>query len=86
MTENRRFLLDDIIAMLPQSKDTQWLYGLNDDGLYHLWRDLVNLTLTEDLTWHWRKLRQNLVSRISQYGKSKQKHLKSSELPYKTTR
>lgn len=50
MNENRRFLLEDIVAMLPQSKDTQWLTGLNDDGLYHLWRDLVNLTLTEDLT------------------------------------
>lgn len=50
MTENRRFLTEDIVAMLPQSKDTQWLTGLNDEGLYHLWQDLVNLTLTEDLT------------------------------------
>lgn len=50
MTENRRFLTDDIIAMLPQSNDAQWLTGLNDEGLYKLWKDLVNLTLTEDLT------------------------------------
>lgn len=48
MTNNRRFLTEDIIAMLPQSKDTQWLNGLNDVGLYHLWRDLVNLTLMEN--------------------------------------
>lgn len=50
MTENRRFLLEDIVAMLPQSNDAQWLKDLNDAGLYHLWKDLVNLTLTEDLT------------------------------------
>ena len=50
MTENRRFLTEDIVAMLPQSKDTQWLSGLNDDGLFHLWKDLVKLTLHEDLT------------------------------------
>ena len=51
MTENRRFLLDDIKAMLPTSQqDFAWLTGLNDEGLYHLWRDLVNLTLAEDLT------------------------------------
>ena len=48
MTENRRFLLEDIKAMLPQSNDTQWLTGLNDDGLYHLWQDLVTLTTAED--------------------------------------
>lgn len=50
MNDNRRFLLEDITAMLPQSKDTLWLTGLNDEGLYKLWKDLVNLTLTEDLT------------------------------------
>lgn len=50
MTDNRKFLLEDIIAMLPQSKDTQWLEHLNVVGLYHLWQDLVNLTLQEDKT------------------------------------
>ena len=45
---NREFLLNDIIAMLPQSRDTQWLDGLNIVGLYHLWQDLVNLTITEE--------------------------------------
>lgn len=48
MTNNRKFLTEDIIAMLPQSKDTQWLEYLNVIGLYHLWQDLVNLTTTED--------------------------------------
>lgn len=50
MTDNRRFLLDDIIAMLPQSNDTEWLYGLNDEGLYRLWQDLVNLNTLENLS------------------------------------
>ena len=49
MTENRRFLLDDIMAMLPSYKDHSWLANVNDAGLYDLWRDLVNLTLAEDL-------------------------------------
>lgn len=48
MTDNREFLLNDIIAMLPQSRDTEWLDGLSIIGLYHLWQDLVNLTLQED--------------------------------------
>jgi hypothetical protein len=48
MTENRRFLLDDIKAMLPQSKqEFAWLILLSDEGLYHLWRDLVNLNTME---------------------------------------
>lgn len=50
MTDNRKFLMEDIIAMLPQSRDTTWLSNLSDDGLYHLWQDLVNLTLMEGLT------------------------------------
>lgn len=49
MTENRRFLLDDIMAMLPSHRDYNWLDNVNDAGLYDLWRDLVNLTLAEDL-------------------------------------
>lgn len=40
--------MEDITAMLPQSKDTQWLEHLSVIGLYHLWQDLVNLTMTED--------------------------------------
>lgn len=49
MTENRRFLLEDIKAMLPQSQqDFAWLILLSDEGLYHLCQDLVNLTLAEE--------------------------------------
>ena len=50
MNDNRQFLLDDIKTMLPQSQqDFAWLTLLSDDGLYHLWQDLVNLTITEGL-------------------------------------
>jgi len=44
---NREFLIADIVAMLPESKDTLWLEGLSIIGLYHLWQDLVNLTTAE---------------------------------------
>ena len=50
MTENRRFLTDDIICMLPEHADYDWLDNVTEEGLYRLWQDLVNLTLTEDLT------------------------------------
>ena len=50
MTENRRFLTDDIISMLPEHADYDWLDNVTEEGLYRLWQDLVNLTLTEDLT------------------------------------
>ena len=50
MTENRRFLTDDIICMLPEHADYGWLDNVTEEGLYRLWQDLVNLTLTEDLT------------------------------------
>lgn len=50
MTDNRKFLTDDIVSMLPQAQETAWLSNLSEEGLYHLWQDLVNLTLTEDLT------------------------------------
>lgn len=51
MTENRRFLLGDIKAMLPQSQqDFAWLILLSDAELYRFWQDLVNLTITEELS------------------------------------
>lgn len=49
MNDNRRFLLDDIIAMLPEHKEHNWLANVTDEGLYRLWQDLVNLTTLEDL-------------------------------------
>lgn len=47
MNENRRFLLEDIIAMLPQSKDTQWLDTLNESELTALWNDLIEKEATK---------------------------------------
>lgn len=49
MNENRKFLLDDIISMLPANKSHLWLAEVSDEGLYRLWQDLVNLTTLEDL-------------------------------------
>lgn len=50
MTEARRFLIDDITALMEHSNPPEWFNTVTDEGLYKLWRDLVNLTLTEDLT------------------------------------
>ena len=50
MTENRRFLTEDIMTMLPAHPDYEWLDGVSEEGLYRLWQDLVNLTTLEDLT------------------------------------
>lgn len=46
MTENRRFLTDDIMAMsttarLYPDRMTQWLNSLNESELMALWNDLV---------------------------------------------
>ena len=49
MTEARQFLLDDITALMNHSKHPDWLYKVNDEGLYRLWKDLVNLTTVEAL-------------------------------------
>ena len=46
MTDARTFLIDDIQAMMPSHK-VEFLNGVNDDGLYRLWKDLINLTMTE---------------------------------------
>jgi hypothetical protein len=49
MNEARQFLLDDITALMNHDKAPDWLYKVNDDGLYALWKDLVNLSTTEAL-------------------------------------
>ena len=49
MTENRRFLIDDIQAMMPSHK-VEFLSGVSDEGLYRLWQDLVNLNTLEAIT------------------------------------
>jgi hypothetical protein len=48
MTDARKFLLDDITALMNRSSTPDWLYSVTDDGLYALWRDLVNLTTMEE--------------------------------------
>lgn len=51
MTDNRKFLLDDVRSMLPQSqKEFPWLILLSDSDLYRLWQDLINLNTLEDIT------------------------------------
>lgn len=49
MNEARQFLIDDISALLDQNKTHEWLDSVNDDGLYSLWKDLVNLRTMENL-------------------------------------
>jgi hypothetical protein len=48
MNEARQFLIDDISALLNPNKSHEWLNGVNDDGLYALWQDLVTLTTMEE--------------------------------------
>ena len=44
MTSNRQFLIEDILAMShQQSNMLEVLEPMTDEGLYALWRDLVNL-------------------------------------------
>jgi hypothetical protein len=47
---NRQFLIDDVMAMTHWSPDkTNLLSVMDNDTLYALWRDYVNLT-TKELT------------------------------------
>jgi hypothetical protein len=44
MTSNRQFLIEDIVAMSHRQSDMlEILKPMTDEGLYALWRDLVNL-------------------------------------------
>ena len=52
MTENRRFLTEDIMAMsttarLYPDRMTQWLGSLNESELMYLWHDLVEKEATQ---------------------------------------
>ena len=49
MTDARKFLINDIGAMMP-SHNVEFLNGVSDEGLYRLWQDLVNLTTLEAIT------------------------------------
>ena len=48
MNEARQFLIDDISALLNPNKSHEWLNGVNDEGLYTLWQDLIALNTLED--------------------------------------
>lgn len=50
MNDAREFLLDDITALMQHTTIPEWLHNVNDDGLYRLWQDLVNLTTMEATT------------------------------------
>lgn len=46
MSSNRQFLTEDILAMSPlQQSMEEVLKTMSEEGLYALWRDLVNLTV-----------------------------------------
>ena len=47
---SRKFMVQDIMAMQQlKLEQVQFLDMVNDEGVYKLWRDLVNLTLSERL-------------------------------------
>ena len=47
---SRKFMVQDIMAMQQlKPEQVQFLDKVNDDGIYKLWRDLVDLTLLEQL-------------------------------------
>lgn len=52
MTENRKFLTDDIMAMsttarLYPDRMSQWLETLNESELMYLWNDLIEKDTTQ---------------------------------------
>ena len=50
MKQSRKFMVQDIMAMQQlKPEQVQFLDKVNDDGIYKLWRDLVKLTLSEQL-------------------------------------
>ena len=47
---SRKFMVQDIMAMQQlKPEQVQFLDKVNDEGIYKLWRDLVNLTLSEQV-------------------------------------
>jgi hypothetical protein len=47
---SRKFMVQDIMAMQQLTPEqVLFLDKVNDEGVYKLWRDLVNLTLSEQL-------------------------------------
>lgn len=56
MTENRRFLTEDILVMIScdnrddEIRRLEFLSTLSENGLLHLWQDLIRLTVAEDIS------------------------------------
>jgi len=47
---SRKFMVQDIMAMQQlKPEQAHFLELVNDEGVYKLWTDLVNLTLSEQL-------------------------------------
>ena len=48
MTQSRLFMIQDIVAMGSWHPDRLEVFEtMSDEGIYNLWKDLVNLTMTE---------------------------------------
>ena len=48
MTQSRLFMIQDIVVMGSWHPDRLEVFEtMSDEGLYTLWKDLVNLTMTE---------------------------------------
>jgi hypothetical protein len=48
MTQSRLFMIQDIVAMGSWHPDRLEVFDtMSDEGIYELWKDLINLTMTE---------------------------------------
>jgi hypothetical protein len=48
MTQSRLFMIQDIVAMGSWHPDRIEVFDtMSDEGIYALWKDLINLTMTE---------------------------------------
>lgn len=48
MTQSRLFMIQDIVAMGSWHPNRLEVFKtMSDEGIYSLWKDLVNLTMTE---------------------------------------
>ena len=48
MTQSRLFMIQDIVAMGSWHPDRLEVFDtMSDEGIYALWKDLINLTMTE---------------------------------------
>lgn len=53
MTQSRLFMIQDIVTMGAWHPDRLEVFKtMSDEGIYTLWKDLVNLTMTEKVENH----------------------------------